>query len=60
MTDPRTDQVGTISMCSVQYPNGLWGVEVTVAGLNSEEEAETAMIFIQSILCGAQIHEGTH
>lgn len=44
----------------LQYPNGLWGVEVTVTGLNSESEAETAMIFIQSMLCGAEIHEGTH
>ena len=60
MSEARIDQIGTISMRPVQYPNGLWGVEVTVAGLNSEEEAETAMIFIQSMLCGAEIHEGTH
>ena len=58
--DLRTDQVGSISMRPVDYGNGTWGVEVTVAGLNSEEEAETAMIFIQSMLCGAEIHEGTH
>ena len=60
MTAPRTDQVGSISMRPVDYGNGTWGVEVTIAGLNSAEEAETAMLFVQSMLCGAEIAGETH
>lgn len=47
-------------MRPVDYGNGTWGVEVTIAGLNSAEEAETAMLFVQSMLCGAEIAGETH
>lgn len=51
-------QVGTISMRPVQYTDdGSWGVELTVTGLASEQQADAAMLHMQRLFCGDEIKE---
>lgn len=48
---------GTITMRQVKYDDGRYGVELTVIGLASEQEAAAAMTYMQNRLCGAEIIE---
>lgn len=50
----------TISMRPVQYPDGTWGVELTVTGLTSEQQAEAAMQYMQRLFCAEEIGNGNH
>lgn len=45
----------TITMRPVQYPDGSWGVELTVTGLESEHQAEAAMLHMERLFCAAPI-----
>lgn len=45
----------TITMRPVQYPDGSWGVELTVTGLVSEKQAEAAMLHMGRLFCAAPI-----
>lgn len=47
----------TISMRPVRYEDGTYGVELTVTGLASEQQAEAAMQHMQRLFCGHEIGE---
>lgn len=47
----------TITMRPVQYPDGTWGVELTVTGLTSEKQAEAAMLHMERLFCAGKIKE---
>jgi len=46
-----------ISMRPVRYEDGSYGVELSVTGLVSEQQAEAAMLHIQRMFCAAEIKE---
>jgi hypothetical protein len=45
----------TISMKWVRYDEGHFGVELVVTGLESQQQAETAMAHMERQLCGTEI-----
>lgn len=47
----------TITMRPVLYGDGTWGVELTVTGLTSEQQAEAAMQHMQRLFCAKEINE---
>ena len=49
--------MATISMRPVRYEDGSYGVELTVTGLSSEQQAEAAMQHMQRLFCAAEIKE---
>lgn len=55
MTDETTATPAAISMRTVRHDDGSYGVELTVTGLASEEQAEAAMQYMQRLFCGQEI-----
>lgn len=47
--------VPTITMHPVKFEDGSFGVELIVTGLADEQQAETAMLHMQQVLCGQEI-----
>ena len=47
-------------MRPVQYQDGTWGVELTVTGLTSEQQAEAAMQHMQRMFCAEEVGNGNH
>jgi len=47
----------TISMRHVDYDDGTHGVELTVMGLTTKQQAEAAMLHMQKLFCGTEISE---
>lgn len=47
----------TISMRQLNLGDGSYGVELTVTGLTSEQQAAAAMLHMQRLFCGAEISE---
>lgn len=47
----------TISMRTVQYEDGSYGVSLEVTGLASEQQAESAMAHMQRLFCGREIQQ---
>lgn len=49
--------IPTISMRHVDYGDGTHGVELTVMGLATEQQAEAAILHMQQLFCGGEISE---
>ncbi len=49
--------MATISLRHVRYEDGSYGVEMTVTGLASEQQAEAAMQHMQRLFCADEIKE---
>lgn len=47
----------TISMRTVLYEDGSYGVEMTLTGLADEQQAQAALLHIQNLFCGTEVPE---
>lgn len=45
----------TISMRPVLYEDGSFGVELTMTGLTSQQQAQAAILHMQRLFCGQEI-----
>lgn len=45
----------TISMRSIELPEGGYAVELIVSGLPNKQQAEAAMAHLERMLCGSEI-----
>ncbi len=47
----------TFTMRPVRYEDGSYGVEATITGLKSEQQAEAAMLHMQRLFCAEEMQE---
>lgn len=45
----------TISMQTFEDENGQFGVQVIVSGLENNEQADRAVAYLQSLICGKEM-----
>jgi len=47
--------IPTISMQSVEYPDGSFGVQLVLSGLANIDQANAAMNHMQNLFCGEEM-----